>query len=143
MRAAFGVSLAVLMFGLAGCNKAPKLDGTYVLVGLEAGGDKMDELITQGPEADRTVTIAGDKMISKKDGKDDTVTFKLDTSKSPPHIDLFEAGEKDDTAYGIYKLEGDTLTICFAESNKPEDRPKEFKTTKDNNAIIMTLKKKK
>ena len=49
---------------------------------------------------------------------------------------------KSETIYGIYKIEGDTLTICFNESEKPEDRPKEFKTSKDDRARLLTLKRK-
>ena len=47
---------------------------------------------------------------------------------------------KAETTYGIYKLEGETLTICGEIEGKLEDRPKEFKSGAKN--VIMTLKKK-
>ena len=45
--------------------------------------------------------------------------------------------------YGIFKVEGDKLTICMIESDKAADRPKEFKTSKEGKAISMILEKKK
>ena len=72
------------------------------------------------------------------------MTLKIDGSKSPGHIDITEskAGGKSETNHCIYKLEGGTLTICgpIGGDSKPEDRPKEFKSTDKN--VILTLKKK-
>jgi len=45
--------------------------------------------------------------------------------------------------FGIYKVDGDKLIICFIQSDKKDDRPKEFKTTADSKAMLMTLKLKK
>jgi hypothetical protein len=42
--------------------------------------------------------------------------------------------------YGIYRLEGDTLTVCLAEPNA--ERPKEFKTSEESKTTMLTLKKK-
>ena len=125
-------------------KKAAKLEGTYVIVSLEMGGEKIpDELFSKAPEADRTIRITADKLISSKKGKDDSVAYKVDASKSPAHITTTEAkGGKTETSYGIYKLDGDTLTICMVESEKAEDRPKEFKSAKDSKVMILTLKKK-
>ena len=52
-----------------------------------------------------------------------------------------DAGGKGETTVGIYKVEGDTLTICMVESDKEADRPKEFKTSKDSKAMILTLQR--
>ena len=40
--------------------------------------------------------------------------------------------------YGIYKLEGDTFTVCITPPGKTEvDRPKDFSTKDSNNVIFV------
>lgn len=157
MRSLFGICLSGAVLTLAlGCGKkdsttasgggSASLEGTYLIVGVEMNGKNLpDELVTKGPEDERTIKITADKMIVMKMGKEDPATYTLDKSKNPPHINL--VGKKDDgkdeKMHGIYKLDGDTLTLCMVESDKAEDRPTEFKTTKDNKAMIMTMTKKK
>jgi len=149
MRAAFGmVVVLTASIGFADDKKddkkPAKLDGKYLITAVEIGGEKFpDDLITKGSDAERTIVIKGDQIIASKGGKDDPATIKLDASKTPAHIDVTskKGDGKDEKMYGIYKLDGDTLTICMVEG-KPEDRPKEFKTEKGGMAIMLTLKKK-
>jgi uncharacterized protein (TIGR03067 family) len=125
-------------------KKAAKLEGTYLIVGIEMGGERIpDELFSKAPEEDRTIKITADKFISAKKGKDDAISYRIDASKSPAHITTTENKDgKMETSYGIYKLDGDTLTICMIESGKPEDRPKDFKSAKNTPSVVLILKKK-
>ena len=154
MRRTFGIVLAVAALALAaGCGKKPttapepppSLAGGWTLVGVEAKGTKLTEadLAKQQSLAERKIRATADKMIATKDGKDDPLSYKLDATKTPHEIDMTEtkADGKTETMYGIYKLEGDILTICAVPSTNPADRPKEFKTAPDNKAMILTLKK--
>jgi uncharacterized protein (TIGR03067 family) len=62
-------------------------------------------------------------------------TFALDPTQSPPSIDLSEAtGVK---MYGIYRLEGDRLTICLCE----EQRPTEFASRAGQRRVLMVLER--
>ncbi len=157
MRSLFGICLSGAILALAlGCGKkdgttasgggTASLEGTYLITGIEMGGEKLpDEFITKGPEEERTVKFSGDKMIVMKMKKEESMSVKYDTSKNPPHITTTEMKNgKTEMGFGIYKIEGDVLTVCTVEGDdvKEADRPKEFKTSKDSKAILMTLKKK-
>jgi uncharacterized protein (TIGR03067 family) len=136
--------------GTPTASSRSNIEGTYLLVGAEAFGDPVpDEILKKGSEADRTFKITADKMISMKGGKEDPATYKIDASKTPHEIDMVGkdgATGKEKKMHGIYKLEGDKLTICMTESDTPADRPKEFKTSADPKtktlSMMMTLQKK-
>jgi uncharacterized protein (TIGR03067 family) len=151
MRFAFGILLSVAVLALAlGCGKkdntasggGASLEGTWILNGMEILGEKAPaEEINKEPESDRTLKVTADKMIFTKRGKEDPSTYTIDKSKTPAHIDLVgkKEGGKEEKAHGIYKIEGDTLTLCIAESDNPDDRPKEFKTEKDAKRLSMVM----
>jgi uncharacterized protein (TIGR03067 family) len=80
-----------------------------------------------------TITIGA---AEKKDG-----AFKLDPAKKSPTIDLTPDDEKDRPALGIYKLDGDELTLAVAEPNNP--RPTEFVPNKPGKVAVLILKREK
>jgi uncharacterized protein (TIGR03067 family) len=54
-------------------------------------------------------------------------TFKLDATKTPKQIDLIPEGKgKAGVVRGIYKLEKDSLTVCYGAPGK--DRPTAFES---------------
>lgn len=70
-----------------------------------------------------------------------TGTYKIDTTKVPMTIDMMPTGGTYDgkTLLGIVKLDGQTLTIAFAEPGK--DRPTAFES-KEGSGIIIAIQKK-
>jgi uncharacterized protein (TIGR03067 family) len=122
----------------AGCSRSNGIQGTY-FIESEAGdlGPAPSEF---GKE--RTVKFTEDRLIvTLPDGKQNTGTYKLDVTKTPHEIDLVATreGGADERMYGIFKYEGDTLTICYA--HKATDRPKEFKATADGKMTLVVFKK--
>ena len=108
-------------------KEVEKLQGDWTLVTVEIKGKVV-------PAKDATnvrkVTIKGDQWTITGDGggKGTGSTLKIDPSKDPKTLDLiFKRGEKEVIRRGIYKLEGDTLTVCSA--NPDAERPKDFKST--------------
>ena len=147
MRTIFGVMLVLLVAGVgfAGDEKPAKPEGAYLLVAVEMKGDKIPgDLLAKQPEASRTFTFVGDSLTVVKNKKEQTLTIVVDASKIPAEISIRgkDAAGNDQATYGIYKIEGNTVTMCSVESNDPKDRPKEFKTGKDSKAVLLTLKKK-
>jgi uncharacterized protein (TIGR03067 family) len=85
-----------------------------------------------------TFRADGTRVINRLVGKDWVVRkYEIDTSKDPAHIDfIFERTDPKINSWklrGIFKVEGDTLTLCLDLTAK-ESRPNEF-TGSGNNAV--------
>ena len=65
-------------------------------------------------------------------------SFVVDAQKSPPTIDISMGGGPPNWR-GIYKVEGDTLTLCVVTGNR--DRPKTFESTADKPTTIWVFKR--
>jgi uncharacterized protein (TIGR03067 family) len=135
------IGLAVVVAAPAP-KEAPKKEATIVgeWIGEKAvsGGKEMPVPpggISFGFHADGTLTI---KEGGRTDGK--TGSYKVDPKKNPAEIDLIPpADKKDDTILGIYKLEGDTLTLCFQKGD-PE-RPTKFESPEGERTVVITMKR--
>jgi uncharacterized protein (TIGR03067 family) len=70
-----------------------------------------------------------------------TGTYTIDATKTPMTIDMKPKGGTYDgkTLLGIVKVDGDTLTIAFAEPGK--DRPKAFES-KEGSGVVLAVHKK-
>ncbi len=115
------------------------IEGEYMIAGAEMWGEPFPpEELTKAPEAERKVTIGKDTIQIALFNQPTTFQYAIDASKSPKTIDTTRSSAKakdDGPRYGIYKLEGDTLTIVMAGAKKPENRPKEFKTVPHNKGV--------
>ncbi|HJZ55981.1 MAG TPA: TIGR03067 domain-containing protein [Gemmataceae bacterium] len=121
-----------------------KLQGKWKLVAEELNGKvtKCDDGHVIGFEKDIEIDYDADGGVAAK------ATIKLDTSKSPKEIDMtvtFIAifpKEKGKTIQGIYRLEGDELTLAFP-CAPFRQRPKEFTTKKELEPrfVVMTYKR--
>lgn len=70
--------------------------------------------------------------------------YALDPSKTPGAIDVYFLGDPRKPTEGIYKLEGDELTICLSGAvvdGKMPPRPREFKASKANFYVLFVMKK--
>jgi uncharacterized protein (TIGR03067 family) len=82
----------------------------------------------------KPLIIEGDKWRAYSGG---TFTFKIDPTKNPKQLDLYVTDTGVATYPGIYKIEGDTLTICrwdvsqgARDGDGVRKRPTEFKAGK-------------
>lgn len=84
------------------------------------------------------ISIRGDIFYVKMDGREETMTFKIDPDKNPKCIDITPnyGDDKGKTAPGIYEFDGDYLRICACPKGK---RPVKFATTKG--TLVLMLKR--
>jgi uncharacterized protein (TIGR03067 family) len=100
---------------------------------------------TDGDGLDAKWTFEGEKVKATVNGTEYACTAKVDTKAKPfATIDLaIDDGPEDakgKTSKGIYKLEGEKLTICTSAPGK--DRPKEFTQVEDE-SYLFAMKKQK
>jgi uncharacterized protein (TIGR03067 family) len=68
--------------------------------------------------------------------------YHLDATKSPGTIDLVYFSPIRKVLLGIYRLEGDRLTLCAAiDPDRPDERPKEFATKAGVLRVLVELKR--
>jgi uncharacterized protein (TIGR03067 family) len=112
-----------------------KLQGSWSVESAEIRGRKM--VFDERTRDDRTV-IAGDKVAVMRGGKvSHTSTIRIDPSKSPKQMDtIFVRPDGSATVgQGIYKLEGDTLTICSGFAG--DERPERFESTEKTSLTVL------
>ena len=120
-----GLTLVFTSAALAqdAASELKKMAGTWKMVVHEASGKATPKDNLEKMEG--KLVVEGDKY-KVYFGKDfiDKGTMKLDASKSPRQLDA--KTQNDEVMLGIYKFEGDEMTVCFGQPGV--ERPKEFKT---------------
>ena len=127
---------AATALATAGGEKSGKLEGKWKAVGaIDNKGQKVPQ--EEIEKAMISIVFKDGKYTVSFLGKEaDSGTYKTDTTKKPATIDL--SGSKGKTDEGIYKVEGDTMTLAMAHSTKQKkaDRPKAF-DGKDNSDVTI------
>jgi len=114
-----------------------KLQGTWVATSWKRGEAEVgkDLVATElSIKQDTYEFPKGINRISKK-GK-----FKIDAAKGTIDFMPEDGPASGKTLLGVYKVEGDTLKLCFSAAGR--DRPKELKTA-DRSTVLATYEKKK
>jgi uncharacterized protein (TIGR03067 family) len=66
--------------------------------------------------------------------------YKVDSTKSPAELDWALRGKAEQTLRGIYKIDGNTLTLCF-EDGFDGKRPDKFESLAGTKKMLWTLKR--
>lgn len=133
-----------LAVGAPGPKEPPKKDTNPLL------GEWVGEKAETGGMA-LPVPAGGMRMEFKPDGKvvmtdggkpPEEGTYTADAKKDPHAIDLMApaAGGKIMTMLGIYKVDGDTLTLCLAAAG---ERPTKFESAAGQATLLLTFKRAK
>jgi uncharacterized protein (TIGR03067 family) len=118
-----------------------KMKGTWSVVRVEMDGEKVPE----GELTKLKIQIAADgAMTVRSEGKTFIqTTTRIDPTTKPKAIDVtYTLGDfKDQSARGIYEIDGDIVKYCRSAPGK--DRPSEFATKKGSGAIFAIYKRDK
>jgi uncharacterized protein (TIGR03067 family) len=124
-----GGCLVVAAVALAGPSDTaePGLQGDWTTKSFLRNGAPLPK---EKQFPDRLMTIKGDTFSERRAGKVAVRgTLKVDATKAPKWIDatFLEGGPGlNETVLGIYKLDGDTLTVCCGVAGDP--RPSAFES---------------
>lgn len=115
-----------------------KLQGTWKMASLEVDG----KTVPEDKLKSSTLTIKGDKYIISVNDKTYETQLTLDATEKPKTIDMkfLDGANKDKTALGIYKIDGETFTMCRA-LNPGQARPQDFGTWPNTNTFLVVWKK--
>ena len=136
--------VSALALGAPAAKDPPKKDpativGEWVGEKAEAAGAPLPV-----PAGGMTMEVKPDGKLVMKEGSKapEEVGYTADPKKDPHEIDLTPpaAGGKVMTMVGIYKVEGETLTLCLAAVG---GRPTKFESTAGQATILMTFKRAK
>jgi uncharacterized protein (TIGR03067 family) len=122
-----------------------KLEGTWEVVSVESNGRKAAEGELTGLAY---VFEANGKWKLQKDGESQAEgTYTIDPTKKPPTIDYKIASSiveetKGKPSLGIYKLDGDKLTVCRTWPDN-DQRPTEFAAAAESKCILTVFNRKK
>ncbi|MCS6896549.1 MAG: TIGR03067 domain-containing protein [Nitrospira sp.] len=120
-------------------KEPPSLLGEWTVMKVTVGGKDSANL----PSGAALRFLAdGVLIILEGDGEEPQMgTYSIDVKADPCRIDIKAANRQGDGIFGIFKIEGDTLTICM--SQNAAERPQKFESPPGSQVALITLAKAK
>jgi uncharacterized protein (TIGR03067 family) len=133
-----GLFAAAFAVASAADDKKDPTAGKWVVESVTRDGKAADALKGAAREH-----ANGTYSITPAGGKANAGTYAIDATKNPVAIDMKPKGGTyaGKTLLGIVKVEGDTMTICFAEPGKA--RPAKFESAPGSSTVLAVHKKAK
>ena len=125
-------------------KKDPPAKDPPTLVGEWLGESGVRGGKPENPPPGTSLTFTADGKVMFKEGGDakpEEGSYKSDPKKTPGEIDITPPdAPKGEMLRGIYKIEGDTLTMCFSLRG---ERPTEFASPPGTEVMLITCKRAK
>jgi uncharacterized protein (TIGR03067 family) len=132
---------ALMTFVRSVLSDQEALQGGWEVVSAEAGGQAIPaEAIKKGAMPTRFLFKGNQWGAIYADGRTLTSTAKLSPEKNPAWIDVDETLFPNvPNLHGIYKLDGDRVTICICDRKQP--RPTEFATKGKPDHVLIVARR--
>jgi len=119
-------------------DDAKDIQGTWLPKSITLSGQALDEKAFAGMH----VTLSQGKYTALVQGKEDLGVYSIAADKAPKEIVIEgkEGPSKGLKMLGAYKLEGDTLTICYGLDGKA---PADFKSETGMQRLLIVYERKK
>jgi uncharacterized protein (TIGR03067 family) len=143
MRKLLPAVCVVLLLGADKADDAKKLKGKWVIKSVERGG-KTADLATE-EHAPKSITFKDGKVtVEMKEGEPHKGDFKVGKEDKLGTLDLIpdDPARKDNGVKALYKVDGDTLTICVNEG-KISERPKELGAKEGSHCAVIVFTREK
>jgi uncharacterized protein (TIGR03067 family) len=133
------VLLLALAVGAPGPKEAPPKDppslvGEWALTSRVVGGKP------EAPSPGSSVTFTADGRVRLREGRAERAeqaTYTADPKKTPAELDIVPPARANEPVLkAIYKVDGDTLTICFGGGG---DRPTAFESPAGAGVMLVTF----
>jgi uncharacterized protein (TIGR03067 family) len=113
-----------------------KLQGKWVLKSAERGGKPVD--LDKEEHVPKSITFKDGKVTIETQKGEQKGSFKIGRAEKLGTLDLTHDEKKEQVIKGIYRLEGDTLTVCVNEG-KLSDRPTEFGAKEGSHQVVAVF----
>ena len=131
------------------CGAEPPGDAAKKDLDRMQGEWRVEKAVRRGKDAPAAVrdklsiAISGSTITinDSTEAREEKAEITLDPSKTPANIDAVPTLPGSDRVLGIYKLEGDNLTICWNKGDGP--RPGAFEIKPGTDVVLLVLKRAK
>ena len=145
----FNLAAFALAVGLGGTALAADDKANAADLKAMVGKWKIEKAVLSGKDITDVIKDAkfeitdGGKYTLEFGAEKDAGTFTVDASKKPRQLDVKpSAGPlKDKVMKGIYKIDGDSMTICYEHAGG--DHPKAFESKEGTNDLLIVYKRMK
>jgi len=114
------------------------LEGTWVLVAMQRDGTAVPVNMPAEGIAPAEWTFAAGELRIVRGGHEERAAYSVDASTDPPRITIRPTGEDAGPVQGIFRLDGDKLTICVSEPDRP--LPGDFASAPDSGQAVYHLR---
>jgi uncharacterized protein (TIGR03067 family) len=133
-------ALLVVALGLAAPVKEPKTTADALVGKWAAESVVMDgEAAQPRPRTTWTFTPDWKSILAGGDQDSTEGTYKVDPTKEAAEIDISAGPKGGRPVKGLYRVEGDTLSLCLVGAT--DERPKKFEAPAESKAMVITFKR--